>query len=209
MNNELMINTIKELCKTKDITVTGLEEALGFSQGLIGRWKDKSPSLDRICDIADYFGVSIDYLVGRTIIIFDPFLDALYNMTNNKSLRWERLKSYDSHIKITKTIDYDEDKYNEIYYYALFDSGYIIVRCFSEHNKTIKPIELNVYVQPSLEDAVYQDYQTEQLLPLWILILSKVKDIPKDIIAENMKQKLINKNQLGAPASFLDKNKTR
>lgn len=203
MNNELMINTIKELCKTRNITLTGLEEILGFSQGLIGRWKDKSPSIDRICDIADFFGVSIDYLLGRSLIIPDPFMEALYNMTNNKLLIWKRLSSAQTDLNISKTIDYDEEEYDEIYYYSSFDSGYIAVRCLSAFNKTLKPRELDIYIQTPLKEMVYQDYTTEQILPLWVLILSKADNVPNDVVAENMKQKLINRNQLNAPASLL------
>ena len=64
MNNERMIETIRELCKKNNITPTKLEEELGFSQGLISRWKDKTPNIDRIIDIADYFHVSLDEVVG-------------------------------------------------------------------------------------------------------------------------------------------------
>lgn len=195
MNKELMVNNIKELCKNKNMTITGLEDILGFSQGLIGRWKDKSPSIDRIIDIADYFMVPIDDLIGRSTSINDAFIEAVYKMTKNGEFIWSNIgaKSYIVAPKMAEL--YDEDKYNELYYYCNLDAGFITIRCLSEHGKTLYPSALDLYIQPSVgADRVYQDYSTEQLLPLWVLILSKLDDVPVDVKVENMKQNLINPN---------------
>lgn len=196
MNKELMVNNIKELCKNRNMTVTGLEEVLGFSQGLIGRWKDKSPSIDRIVDIADYFNVQIDDIIGRSMQTSDLFLETLYNMTNNKTFRWSKLTPDRKYIIAPKMTEvFNEDIYNELYYYTEFDEGFITMYCFSQYDKTLCPKELNMYIQPSISSSrVYQNYSTEQLLPLWVLILSKIEDVPDDVKAENMKQKLLLPN---------------
>lgn len=58
---------IKELCDEKHITINKLESELGMSQYSIGRWKNATtPTIDKISKIADYFRVSIDYLVGAS-----------------------------------------------------------------------------------------------------------------------------------------------
>ena len=58
---------IKELCDEKHITINKLESELGMSQYSIGRWKNATtPTIDKISKIADYFHVSIDYLVGAS-----------------------------------------------------------------------------------------------------------------------------------------------
>lgn len=193
MNRELMVNNIKELCKNRNMTVTGLEDTLGFSQGLIGRWKDKSPTLDRVIDIADYFSVSIDDMVGRTIPTNDAFLEVVYNMTNNGTFQWDKVSLTQSYIVAPKMTElYNEDEFSEVYYYTSLDEGYITMRCFSQHNKTLHPEKLDLFIQPSIgSDRVYQNYSVEQLLPLWVLVLSKTEDVPIDVKAENMKQKLI------------------
>ena len=56
---------IKQLCQKKDISVSKLEEDLGFGQNTIYQWK-RTPSVERVQKVADYFEVSIDYLLGRT-----------------------------------------------------------------------------------------------------------------------------------------------
>jgi len=60
---------IKDLCSSRNITVAELERELGFSNSTIRKWgKDTSPSIDKIIKISDYFGVSVDYILGFTDI---------------------------------------------------------------------------------------------------------------------------------------------
>lgn len=56
-----------ELCEKNGITLYNLESQLGFSHGTLRRWReDRSPNVDSMCKVADYFGVSIDWLCGRS-----------------------------------------------------------------------------------------------------------------------------------------------
>ncbi|AGF87472.1 putative repressor [Streptococcus phage phiS10] len=57
---------IKELAKSRGVTLGGLEERLGLSRNSIYTMKNKKPSAERLQLIADYFNVSTDYLLGRT-----------------------------------------------------------------------------------------------------------------------------------------------
>lgn len=55
---------IKELCDKNGIAVTALETQLGFGRGSIGKMRTaKSVSADRVKKIAEYFGVSAEYLL--------------------------------------------------------------------------------------------------------------------------------------------------
>lgn len=56
---------VKGLCRINGLSLTQLEQRLGFSNGQLGKWKKSSPSVDKVSVVADYFDVSIDYLVGR------------------------------------------------------------------------------------------------------------------------------------------------
>lgn len=58
-----MYDLIKELCKTRDIKTVKLEEELGFANGTINKWDTSRPSADRLKAVADYFGVSMEYLM--------------------------------------------------------------------------------------------------------------------------------------------------
>ena len=56
---------IKELTKLQGISVRELEMRLGYSNGYFSKWKKVSPNSEGLSKVADYFGVSIDYLLGR------------------------------------------------------------------------------------------------------------------------------------------------
>lgn len=57
---------IKELAKRRGLSINLLEEKLGYSKNTIYNLKNSKPSTERISEIADYFNVSTDYLLGRT-----------------------------------------------------------------------------------------------------------------------------------------------
>lgn len=57
-----MLNKIDELCKKKGITITALEKELGFGRGTIGKWKNSSPTVDKLGAVASYFHVTLNYL---------------------------------------------------------------------------------------------------------------------------------------------------
>ncbi|NQE01815.1 helix-turn-helix domain-containing protein [Enterococcus gallinarum] len=57
---------IKSLADGQHISIRRLEEKLGYGNGTIRRWEKQTPGVDKIQKVADYFDVSIDYLLGRT-----------------------------------------------------------------------------------------------------------------------------------------------
>ncbi|MDU5304604.1 transcriptional regulator [Enterococcus mundtii] len=56
---------IKELAKSKKISISELERVLGVSNGFLVKWKTRKPNPIVLEEIADYFDVSVDYLLGR------------------------------------------------------------------------------------------------------------------------------------------------
>lgn len=54
---------IKELCELNQITINKLERGAGITRGSIARWGTNLPSIDKIMKVADYFGVSTDFLL--------------------------------------------------------------------------------------------------------------------------------------------------
>lgn len=58
---------IKMLAKKQGISLQKIAEDLGFSTNYLYSLKNKkAPSAEHIAKIADYFGVSTDYLLGRS-----------------------------------------------------------------------------------------------------------------------------------------------
>ena len=62
----LAFDRIKELADKQKISLNILEEKLGYSTNYLYSLKKGNPKSDRLQEIADYFGVSTDYLLGRT-----------------------------------------------------------------------------------------------------------------------------------------------
>lgn len=58
----------RELRRSKNLTQKQIASIFGVSEILWRKYEagDRVPTLDGLIAIADYFGVSIDYLVGRT-----------------------------------------------------------------------------------------------------------------------------------------------
>ena len=55
-------DVISELCKKRNLAITALERELGFGRGSIGKLRTGNTTLERLQKIADYFGVSVNYL---------------------------------------------------------------------------------------------------------------------------------------------------
>ena len=62
----LAFDRIKELADKQKISLNILEEKLGYSTNYLYSMKKGNPKADNLQKIADYFNVSIDYLLGRT-----------------------------------------------------------------------------------------------------------------------------------------------
>nr|DAD60987.1 MAG TPA: repressor protein [Caudoviricetes sp.]DAV09580.1 MAG TPA: repressor protein [Caudoviricetes sp.] len=62
----LTFERIKELAKKRSLSLNQVEEKLGYSKNTLYSLKRQKVSSDRLQEIADYFGVSTDYLLGRT-----------------------------------------------------------------------------------------------------------------------------------------------
>ncbi len=56
---------IKELADSKNTNFAEIERKIGLSNGQIRRWDTSSPKAENLEKVADYFGVSVDYLLGR------------------------------------------------------------------------------------------------------------------------------------------------
>ena len=63
-----MFQRVSELCAEKGLTISGLEKELGLTNSAILRWRDmkRSPSVFTARTVANFFGVSIEYLLGET-----------------------------------------------------------------------------------------------------------------------------------------------
>lgn len=64
-----LVDRIRALANQRDMNLPQLEVELGLRNGTISRWRLSSPNTDKLQRIADYFNVSMDYLLGRDITL--------------------------------------------------------------------------------------------------------------------------------------------
>lgn len=86
-----MYSIYQRLCQEKGLTNYRVSKETGVSQSSLSEWKrgNSVPKYESMKKIADYFGVSVDYLLGKTDnkktprpegqdVTFDDFTYAMY-----------------------------------------------------------------------------------------------------------------------------------
>ena len=100
------LEKIKELALKRGISLQKVAEDLGYSINYLYTLKEKTPKSDRLKEIADYFNVSTDYLLGRTdnpVIAND---DTIAGYTSNDLRKMaENAKTFDGKPLTEEDID--------------------------------------------------------------------------------------------------------
>lgn len=67
------MNNLRQLRKSKGLTQTEIAQFIGITQNSYSYWENDKVKIDNasIVKLADFFGVSVDYLLGRESIITD------------------------------------------------------------------------------------------------------------------------------------------
>ena len=65
-NKVRLFNRVKELCDKKEITISFLEQKTEISNGSIAKWTSSIPKANNLLKVAQYLGVSTDYLLDYT-----------------------------------------------------------------------------------------------------------------------------------------------
>ena len=60
----MIYDKIKEVCKSKGVSVTSVERKAGLSNGTISKWNDVSPTVDKLNAVAKVLKVKIDTLLS-------------------------------------------------------------------------------------------------------------------------------------------------
>lgn len=95
MDNKILIENIRKLCQEHKVSISQLEKDLYMSPGLISRWSRNTPTLDRIVDIAEYFGVALDAIApvgassARSGKTTSQLLSFLYTQSIQADIEWD------------------------------------------------------------------------------------------------------------------------
>lgn len=91
---------IRLLASEKNISIRELEIKLGFSNGLLRSW-NKSTNTASLEKVANYFDVSVDYLLGRTS---KQDLPKELELSANAPFLWEGMPFSDADQELLKNI---------------------------------------------------------------------------------------------------------
>lgn len=61
-----LLENIQTLCRERQRTIVDVERGSGLKKSTITKWSTTAPSVYKVAAVADYFGISIDELIGRT-----------------------------------------------------------------------------------------------------------------------------------------------
>lgn len=202
MDNELLVKTIRNLCKKHNITPSQLETELTFGAGLISRWTKSSPSLDKIIDIADYFHVTLDEVVGRNKNNHDEnydFISTIIEQTKIKELQWEDIISSTLEEQGYKIITNSDTRilgFNNFpnrrreTFVTKCNDGFLTLECWLVfYNNAISQYDFSFYIQPNVNiEYVYQECDQEQLLELYKSINTSINGKTPEMEAVEFKK---------------------
>lgn len=193
---------VMELCKLNGVEKTTLEESCGFSQNSINKWKESVPSVDRIIKVADYFGVSIDYLLGHDVQeknqsfqtekvdikpaysrtrkeTVDMLMYRYQNVVNTESF-WLMVELV-SHIKSADSLHFFALLFN-----AMLDKGYPVADYWTEAEKYFIKGE----TEPEIWNIGIETTTTEERQ----ITIKNVADAAVGMFGENYKNLLLDKS---------------
>ncbi len=131
MDTSVLLNNIRALCKKNKISISRLESDLFYSPGLISRWSKNTPSLDRVLDIANYFGVSLDELVSHSTnhdTDNKRLILALLNRAKTDEINWEILNFQNPPIPLADISSQSFFPFGECdCYYTTFKEGFFFL----------------------------------------------------------------------------------
>jgi len=111
------VHIIKQLANRKNMSFAELEREIGLSNGTIARWGKASPNSKGLEAVADYFNVSVDYLLGREKPQEDEYEQQLVAMFRkqtdgmNDSQKEKFNKSLDKLFSVAEVLLSDEDNW--------------------------------------------------------------------------------------------------
>jgi len=94
-----LYESIRMVCTENGISVNKLEKELGFARSSISKFNTSSPSYDKLKKMADYLGVTIDYLTSRDN---DSLTVAAHRKINGSDLTDAEIEEVENYIQFVK-----------------------------------------------------------------------------------------------------------
>lgn len=214
MNNKKIVENIRLLCEANHLSVSQLERELFMSPGLISRWNKNMPTLDRIYDIASFFSVPMEAIVGNATEDektnrnknINRLLSVLYRRSIDAEIDWDVLIPNDLPPTLKDdTLTYIMTNKQQDIFYCSINEGYFF---FVINYTTNTESELQLYVLPnsnSIPELRCED--TEKLTPLYTYLNKRLLKKLNSIKTDNYIDAFINSYSTSENITLLNGNK--
>ena len=91
----LVFNNIKSLAEKQGKSIKTVALDIGLSENAIYGWKKTKPKADDLAKVADYFHVSVDYLLGREELTSIKEPVDLADLVDDSKVDWDEWVSFD------------------------------------------------------------------------------------------------------------------
>lgn len=163
------MNNINSLRKEKNMSMKELAKAIGVTEATISRWENEktNPRMGQVQKIADYFGVTISYLLGYSNNKFDQsqqYTDKLSSAISDTIKYSDKIKKYKN---IYANLKHEQEHFLKTPFRTLdnsvllkFIAGYDmdIIDNPLNHIDTINEYYKNALIQTSTKIEMYEDF---------------------------------------------------
>lgn len=132
MDNQKFVRNIRNICKTKGISISQIENDLGWSTGLISRWTKACPSFEKVVDIVNYLGVSFESLLDDNVAPegqpeAKQVVQKLTQMTKSGAITWHPCESNTIAAKIIAPLADMGGLVGQAFYFAYQEGWFFLV----------------------------------------------------------------------------------
>lgn len=108
----MLYQRLQELIKNTNKSMNQIERELGYPRNTIASYKRQNPSTKRLNELAEYFNVSVDFLLGNIDLKNSKKEPVdLEELTSNDNINWDEWLSFGG-----KPIsEHDKNKIKEIF----------------------------------------------------------------------------------------------
>lgn len=119
----VLSDRLKALRESKGITQNAISEQLNIQRATYGMYEigKSQPKPETLQKIAEYYGVTVDYLLGKDLDKDDIIIQKIKELTLNKKIKWDGLEGYNITANdyernliekiINDNIDFSDDEY--------------------------------------------------------------------------------------------------
>ena len=190
MNNNVLIDNIRALCKKNKVSISKLESDLFLSPGLISRWTKNTPTLDKVMSIARYFGITVDELIGLSEDTIERenierFHIILYNHSLTAETNWDvwDYQNPPAEIPDTMTLNFFSNNSCDCYYTEYMDGFFFLSATHAPNGDLLLSMSIlpDIYTQPD-----HISCGIDKLMPLYKYLSRRFSKRLSQIKSDNL-----------------------